>query len=642
MSVQFGRWNFNGKPVDQEYLDKVRSAIAPCGPDGGDEYSEQGVSILYRALHTTTESRHETQPRILSEGSVLTFDGRLDNRDELLRKFVPPAKNPVTDFEIVAAAYQSRGTDSLAMLMGDWALTVWDPRGQSLVLAKDTIGLRPLYYSVTEDQVTWSTLLEPLVELAGRKFALDEEYLAGWMSFFPAVHLTPYAGIFSVPPSSFVGIRSGRKTTTQYWEFEPQNIRHASDKEYEEQFRSVFRESVRRRLRSDSPVLAELSGGMDSSSIVCMADTILANGRTDDPALETMSYYDDSEPAWDERPYFTLVEQQRGRVGCHIDLGSIGARGFRMPSSHFHATPGSQGRMAPITQRLQTHMSAHGNRVILSGIGGDEFTGGVPTPTPELADLLVKAQFRRLARQLKLWALAKRRPWFHILWETLGPFAPPALALPKDQKPAAWLDRRFIRCHKHALTGYPHRLKFFGPRPSFLENLATLDAMRRQISCAASSTELLCERRYPYLDRDFLEFIFTVPREQLVRPGERRSLMRRALRGIVPDGLLNRKRKAFVARSPRVTISNQWESLVGMSRDMISASLGVVDSRAFAQTLEEARCGKDGAIIPLLRALELESWLRDVRARGILDEQATPASPGRSIPTKATHARQIS
>ena len=643
MSVQFGQWSFDGRPVDNRYLAKVKSALAPYGPDGGEEYSGSGVCALYRAFHTTKESRREIQPYILPDSSALTFDGRLDNREELVRRFAQTGEDNVTDLGLIAAAYLSRGIDSFSMLVGDWALALWEPSDRSLVLAKDPIGVRPLYYSLAHDRVTWCTLLEPLVELAETKFPLEQEYVAGWLSFFPAAHLTPYAGIFSVPPSSFVRIRGRRVTTTRYWEFQPEKIRHASDKEYEEQFRVVFRESVRRRLRSDSVVLAELSGGMDSSSIVCMADTILASGSPGTPLLETVSYYDDSEPAWDERPYFTLVERQRGRVGCHIDARSLGAYEFGAECNHFQALPGSERRMAPIIKQLQAHMRSHGNRIILSGIGGDEFTGGVPTPLPELADLLVGAEFRKLAHQLKVWAIAKRSPWFHLLWETLGQFAPAALAgIPEHTRPAPWIEPRFIRRHEEALRGYPRRWRFLGPLPSFQENLLTLSGMRRQMSSAASTSELLCERRYPYLDRDFLEFIFAIPREQLTRPGERRSLMRRALGGIVPDALLHRRRKAFVARGPRVTIANQWASLVAMSREMVSASLGLVDSRAFSQALEEARCGKHVAIMPLLRTLELELWLRNLRARGVLGNEPRHVSRGPSIITAATHTRQVS
>src|SRR6202040_1086421 len=104
------------------------------------------------------------------------------------------------------------------------------------------------------------TIPDPLVLLAAKSFALEEEYIAGWLSFFPATHLTPYVGIHSVPPSCFVRLESGRQVCSRYWDFDSsRRIRYRSDGEYEEHFRSVFAKAVQRRLRSDTPVLAELS-----------------------------------------------------------------------------------------------------------------------------------------------------------------------------------------------------------------------------------------------------------------------------------------------------------------------------------------------------------------------------------------------
>ena len=113
-----------------------------------------------------------------------------------------------------------------------------------------------------------------------------------------------------------------------------------------------------------------------------------------------------------------------------------------------------------------------------------------------------------------------------------------------------------MKRHWAALTGYPSRTKLFGPLPSFQENVITLDALRRQLARTALPFEPPFEKRYPYLDRGLLEFMYAIPREQLVRPTQRRYLMRRALVGIVPDEILNRKTKAFVARSPMVAIAN--------------------------------------------------------------------------------------
>src|SRR5258708_7352076 len=366
MSVQFGRWNFDGRPVDRDYLEKVKPVIAPYGPDDSGFYSKGNISILYRAFHTTKESRHETQPHTTTYGTVIMWDGRLDNRADLIRRLRDVLTIGSTDVEIVAAVYEYWGGDCFAMLIGDWALSIWDANTRSLVLAKDPIGTRHLYYSLDNNEVTWSTILDPLVLFAGKTFALCEEYIAGWFSFFPAAHLTPYVGIDSVPPSSSVLIRAGKRTIRKYWDFDPhKQTRYRTDGEYEEHFRAVFAEAVRRRLRSDSPILAELSGGMDSSSIVCMADTIIARDAAETPRLDTLSYYNDSEPNWNERPYFTKVEEKRGRTGTHIDAGAQEKTTLDSENGRFAATPGSGGTSG---DRFAASLPSHLIRVVLSAL----------------------------------------------------------------------------------------------------------------------------------------------------------------------------------------------------------------------------------------------------------------------------------
>src|SRR5690349_16644686 len=294
VNVQFGRWSFDGRPADREYLARAEGMLASFGPDGGETYIKDSVGILYRAFHTTKESREETQPLVTPSGAVFSWDGRLDNRAELIREMKDILTTASTDLSIVAAAYERWGIASFAKLIGDWALSIWNPKDRSLILAKDPIGTRHLYYTFDQEQVSWSTILDPLVLLAGKTFALEEEYIAGWLSFFPATHLTPYIGIHSVSPSTSVLIREGKHTVSKYWDFDPsKRIRYRTDAEYEEHFRVAFAEAVRRRLRSDSPILAELSGGMDSSSIVCMADGIIARGAAETSRLDTVSYYDD-------------------------------------------------------------------------------------------------------------------------------------------------------------------------------------------------------------------------------------------------------------------------------------------------------------------------------------------------------------
>jgi asparagine synthase (glutamine-hydrolysing) len=624
MSVQFGRWNFEGQVPAPDYIEKVNATLAPYGPDSNEAYSKGGVNILYRAFYTTKESRRETQPHVSSPGSVIAWDGHLDNRAELIHELRPVLALDSTDVAIVAAAYERWGTDCFRKLIGDWALSIWNAIHRSLILAKDPIGTHHLYYSFDDDRVCWSTILDPLVRFEGKTFSLNEEYIAGWFSMFPAVQLTPCVGIHSVPPSSFVLVRAGKHNVSKYWGFDPEKkIRYRADAEYEEHFRCVFAKAVRRKLRSDSPILAELSGGRDSSSIVCMADTVISDGDAAvTPRLDTLSMYDDSEPNWNERPYFTKVEEKRGRTGWHIDMGARDPQERRtfqetsaIPRNSCLANPCTDGRSAP---QVKACLLSQGNRVVLSGVGGDEVMGGVPTPTPELEDLLARARLRALAHQVKVWALEMRKPWFHLLFRAVRGFFPDTLAGAATYiRPAPWLQPNFVKRHRPALMGYPFRVKLFGPLPSFQQNLAALEAMQRQLACSALPLEPPYEKRYPYLDRDLLEFMYAIPREQVVRPTHRRSLMRRALAGIVPQEILNRKGKAFVARSPLVAISAGWTRFVEMTQNMLSGSLGIVDSERLYAELRKARRGEEVPIVTLMRTIRIEDWLNNLRALGI-------------------------
>ncbi len=611
MSVQFGLWNFNHRPLAREQIGNARAALSPYECGGVAQYSETEIQLFYLPFSVTPESPTEKQPFVAPSGQVLLWDGRLDNRQELIGSLRRELRADLTDVAIVATALGFWGFPALAKLIGDWALAVWNPKERSVLLAKDFLGTKPLYYMIGETTIAWSSLLEPLLPSENQPVRLEEEYIAGWFSHFPATHLTPFAGIHSVPPASSILFRPGQKTTRQYWKFDPgKKISYRDDREYEEHFRTVFGESVRRRLRSATPVLAELSGGMDSSSVVCMADALMARGFSETPGLHTVSCFDSSEPNWNESPFFELVEKRRGRAGHHLGLDF---RKYWHPLFEprvFAATPGSPSNLNESAD-YESVFRSRDYRVLLQGIGGDEVLGGVPTPLPELADLLVCGRSRMILRRFLDWALATRTPAFHLLIDTLEQFLPGGLD-GHFAGPPKWLCRQFRKRHVRALDGYSRRFHLFGPLPSFQANMASLDTLRRHVCAFGLSPRMRAERRYPYLDRDLLEFVFAIPREQLVRPNQRRSLMRRALAGIVPPEILERRRKGFIARAPLASIRTELPQLLENTRWMTSSRLGIVEADAFRECLKKAAETGELPILPVLRTLVVEAWLTNV------------------------------
>ena len=285
MSVQFGIWNVDGQSPAQDYIERVRTTLAPYGPDSDRSYAEGGVTILYRGFHTTKESRDETQPAVLPSGTTITWDGRLDNRSELVAQLRNGLATHSTDVAIVAAAYEEWGDKCFAKLIGDWALSIWNPIQRSLILAKDFVGTRHLYYSFDHDRVTWCTTLDPLIRFAGKKFAICEEYIAGWLSSqFSAAHITPYVGVQAVPPSCSVLLQPGRHgTKTHHYQIlglrSPQQhpLPHGRRIRGTVPLRVCYSGATPPPVRP--PRTRRTHGGIDSASIVCMADLTWASAK---------------------------------------------------------------------------------------------------------------------------------------------------------------------------------------------------------------------------------------------------------------------------------------------------------------------------------------------------------------------------
>jgi asparagine synthase (glutamine-hydrolysing) len=635
MSVQAGIWNFDGRPVDRKLLENLSDSLRQQGPDGESCYVNGSVALLYRPFHTTAESRQEKQPYISRRGFTLTWDGRLDNREALISDLRSDLDASPTDVAIFAAAFDRWDTDCFRRIVGDWAVSIWKSDQRELLFAADYMAIRHIFYYLKDERIWWSTDLSPLVLLSGDKFHIDDDYIAGYFAYDPDGHLTPYREIREAPPGHFVSVRYGSAYVERYWRFSPQcRIRYKADREYEEHFRHVFRQAVRRRLRSDSPILAELSGGLDSSSIVCMADDILSKEGAQTPRVDTLSYYDKTEPHGDDWVYFRKLEARRGRVGHHIDASKLGIAAAPLRHSEFDPLPGYLGSERNLEAERAVIVRAGGYRAVLSGIGGDEFLGGIPNPSAQLADLIVRCKFVRLAQQLMAWSLVKRRPWLHLLSAAATELLPPSLRqhFSKQARVEPWIDRNFAR-----RTKLTNRLldvdEHFGSwLPTRRSCIGGVLLMANKLAKWKSPTAQVEENQYPYLDQGVIEFILSIPATQLLRPGERRSLMRRALAGLVPQEILSRQTKQFGARTPIVALENNLGDIQIAFDSPISSSLGYINHTCFLGKLAAARNGKEIHHVRMFRTISLELWLRDLVSRSLMADMTTVPASLYSIP----------
>lgn len=637
MSVQAGIWNFDARPVDRNLLRDFCESVKQQAPDGESSYVNGSVALLYRPFHTTCESRREKQPYVSRRGFILTWDGRLDNREELIAELGGHLEVEPTDVAIVAAAFDRWETDCFRRTVGEWAVSVWKPEQHELIFAADYMAIRHIFYYLKKDRIWWSTDLTPLVLLSGDKFHIDDDYIAGYFANDSDAHLTPYREIREVPPGQFVRLRNGKASVERYWRFSAKSrIRYKTDAEYEEHFRDIFRQSVRRRLRSDSPILAELSGGLDSSSIVCMADDVLAKEGAQTPRLDTLSYYDKTEPHGDDWIYFQKVEEKRRRVGAHIDVSKYG-ESASFDYQEFSALPGYVGAGRKIEAERAAVIRNGGCRAILSGIGGDEFMGGVPNPSALLADLLVQLKLVSLAKQLMAWSLVKRRPWIQLLWDALVDLLPASLGqyFAKLAKVEPWIEKEFAKRARIAIRQLDVDEHFGLWLPTRRSYIGGVLLMANKMSKRSLRSLALAEARYPYLDQNLIEFALSIPASQLLRPGERRSLMCRSLAGIVPQEILSRGTKQIGARTPIKGLEKNWQDLQIVFDSPFSARLGFINGDRFSATMHDALNGKVVPIVRLLKTVSLEFWLRDLTSRRLINTGLVPSQP---ITAETVHA----
>ena len=629
MSVQAGIWNFDGRPVDRKLIEHLSESLKQQGPDGDSHYVNGSVALLYRPFHTTAESRREKQPYISQSGFVLTWDGRLDNRQTLIADLRSDLEANPTDVAIVAAAFDRWKINCFRRLVGDWAVSIWNPEQRELFFGADYMAIRHIFYYLKKDRILWSTDLGSLVLFSNNRFHIDDNYIAGYFAHNPDAHRTPYLEIRQAPPGQFVRIRNGSALVERFWRFSPKSrILYKTDAEYEEHFRHLFRQSVQRRLRSDSPILAELSGGLDSSSIVCMADDILARGGAETPRLDTLSYYDKTEPSGDDCIHFPKIEQKRGRAGIHIDGSKLGGSPASLECMDFCPLPGALGFAQKLDAERADAVHGGGFRAVLSGIGGDEFMGGVPNPRAPLADLILQFKFVRLTRQLTAWSMVKRQPWIQLLWQSAVDVLPSSLAqyFAKEAKIEPWIRKDFAKRTRLAILQSDVDEHFGLWLPTRRSYIAGVLIMANNLAKLTAPVQALEEARYPFLDQTLIEFLLSIPADQLLRPGERRSLMRRSLAGIVPQEILSRRTKQVGARTTMIILEKYRDELERIYQTSLSSRLGYIREAQLLKTIYDARAGKSVSLVRVLWTISLEYWLRDLAARGLLDMPSATSS----------------
>ena len=621
MSALGGIYNFDNEPVSRNFLLSMGCALAARGPDGGREVNLGAVGMVYRAFHTTRESRSESQPLISPKGGqVLCWDGRLDNRDELISLLRDELQTNPTDAAIVLAAYQKWSTSFPSRLIGDFAFSLWDPASRTLLLARDHVGTRALFYRCDEHRIVWSTDLNILLDLFRTKLEINEEYIAEFITRRPDPAQTPYKNIHAVPPAHVVTVASGRLQIKPFWGLDPTRaVRYQTDAEYEEHFRHLFREAVSCRMRSDRPVWSELSGGFDSSSIVCMAHDVCERGETGVPAFETVSRVFDEAKGSDERKYIEPVEAKIGKKGLHLReddhrmASALGAKYSRL-------IPNPLGELAEYYHALSNAMKTRDARVLLVGHGGDEVLNASPDPAPELSELLLRCRPFQLHRRLGVWSKALKTSYRKTLWRrAVIPALPDWIQARRESRSVVILSSvysdEFVSRMKFSerLLGPPNEFAFRYPVGRIKAKFVSI--LIRAIASGTYQSLVDANVTFPLSHRPLIEFMVALPFDQCTRPGETRSLAHRALAPLLPIEIAERKDKGLSIYAYLAALAREAPRLERLFTDARICAFGYVKPAALKELVELAKTGKSQRSTLLMSLTCLEHWLRAVESR---------------------------
>jgi len=610
MSFQAGAYHEENRPITEYDVALFMNAIADVNYAEPRGWCSGGVFLAHSGFPGMWGSAVEVQPLSTDRASI-TFDGRLDNRGDLTPLVRDDLGGTASDAELALAIYLRLGPDGLSRLIGDWSLAIWDAGGQRIVLASDFAGVRPLYYYSDARSITWCTRLEALVKWV-RPDAIDDQYVAGLLSpraGYP--DLTPYPGIYSVRPGHYLIRAGGRTELRPFWRPPTDGmVRFPRESDYEERLRELFRDGVRSRLGSGSTVISELSGGLDSSSVVCMVKHLIRDGSASPRRFVTLSY--ERQGSLDKR-FCRAVEEWTGFENVHLPV-----------KDQLFVSKSDPGAALPAFWSLlyaAVAAEAHrvGARTLLTGSLGDLIMGNWRDDSAQVAGLLRNVKILTALRESLEWSKALRMPVAGVLWRAVLLLLPASAICSRadlfsdGRQPAAGNEDSIAPAFRTRM-GLNDRHRFSTAwkqarperRKHFRGLLETLELRHLQPPEALAHLDFT----HPFAHRPLVEYMLSIPSEIVCRPGEPRRLMRLAFQPLWPPALHGRRSKDSFGGTFLAALRPLAPGLLNDARQLQVVQRGYVDPVNLTSRLERLAYSLDNNAAQLRRLILLELWLQ--------------------------------
>ncbi|MFH1115527.1 MAG: lasso peptide isopeptide bond-forming cyclase [Pseudomonadota bacterium] len=614
----------DGRPMDGRILERMLRAMEYRGPDGSSSWSEDSLGLGHLMQASTPESLPERLPQSDDTGRyVITADARIDNREDLIKVLGIKGKpsTGITDGEIIIQAYKKWGDRSPYELVGDFAYCIWDRARRSLFCCRDPFGVRPLYYHSSRSAFSFASEIRPLLELEWVPRRLNEVMVADYLIGMPDDQtITFYGEVLRLPPSHTLLVTPNGERLRRYWSLDPAlELRMGSDEEYAEAFRDLFVDAVRCRLRSTGPIAVTLSGGLDSSSVTCVARDLLARSSNARPTTLSLIY--DHVKECDEREYIEAVLSQGSVTPVFFKADTVVPLPyFDMDAPYLHDDPLDAPTSFAVS--AMTHLQERGIRVVLDGFDGDNT---VSHGYAYLAELAHNCKLITLAREARALSLRESRPMMDILWrKAIRPLTPRIIRrtwrrltgygdrswpkgalISRDFAKRMGLDERYRRFNAFYLKPVHNAREDHCRSLTWGGLTETLESMNKLAARAG------IEPRHPFFDRRLAEFCVALPHRQRIDNGWTRLILRRGMEGLLPAEIQWRAGKIDFRPSFNYAILNMdGNRLARLFQDSLSALGRYVDpaamSRAYTDFVSNPM-GRDPSF--LWFALSLGLWL---------------------------------
>lgn len=553
-----GKLNFDNTPVEESLIREMASSLAHRGPDDEGIYVKGNVGLGHRRLSVIDLSPAGHQPMSNEDGTIwITFNGEIYNFPELREDLMKKGHifRSRTDTETILHLYEERGVDCLGFLRGMFAFSVWDSNRRTLFLARDRVGKKPLYYSYTPDRFMFASEIKAILCDKSVERRPDYTALHHYLTYqYVPSPWTAFAGIKKLPPAHYLLLKDGRIDLARYWKLSYLPKHNLGEDDYKAGIIERLDEAVKIRMTSDVPLGAFLSGGIDSSAVVAMMTKM-----TQKPVKTFAIGF--KEAAYNELHFARTIADRFHTEHTEFIVEPDAVEILPKLVWHYNE-PFADASAVPtfyVSKLARGHVT-----VVLNGDGGDEnFAGYGRYAANELA--------AKINRFLPVAAVKAMLPLVMLLPSGKTPYN------------IFWRVKRFLQEYVnppelrngHWLSHFTTEMKNRMYCSDFLDSVADKDSFELlfekyreaadgsfldktlyadvamylpddllvKVDVAAMANSL--EARSPLLDHRFMEYAARIPSELKVKGTATKYIFREALRGILPDEILFRKKMGF-------------------------------------------------------------------------------------------------